>query len=106
MKKSVLLRNPVFMTQRIAQAISDRPTADYLNLCYRLFCLEIFGEICAEDMAANLEELNQSEGRVIGRYRAAEALQQDIYIIGYFSRINPCDIEQNNIVIMYVGEYS
>jgi hypothetical protein len=106
MKQSVLLRNPVFITERIASAMKSSPRiADYIGLCYRLFTLEHFGRICAEDEAANLAELEQSEGRVIGRYSALWGLKQDIFIIGYFSKINPYDIELNNTTILFVSEY-
>lgn len=95
------------MTRGIAHAIEqdEGKTRAYIMACLSRFWAGDFGEICKEDTAANLEELEAGEGRCLARYAAAEKLEEDIYIIAAFSVSMPESLDANNTMIMYCGEY-
>lgn len=57
-----------------------------------------------EDTQANLEELEEGEGRIVARYEKAHKLETDIYIITYFSESME-GLDYNNTTILYINEY-
>lgn len=100
-----LQKNFTGQTRAIAEASTDPETAAYLRDCLLLMFSGMYGEIPAEDTAANNEELAAGEGRILARYKRQGKLTEDIYIIAYFSASNPGNIDFNNTMILYCSEY-
>lgn len=100
-----LQRNFILHTRAIAEASKDPTTAAYLQDCLLMAFSGNYGEIPAEDAAANNEELEAGEGRILARYEKRGKLAEDIYIICYFSASNPGNIDLNNNMILYCSEY-
>ena len=96
--------NPIAATSEIAKAMQDPPAHAYILHCLDCFFTGNYGAMPAEDTEANNRELQAGTGRIIARYKAAEGLREDVYIIAYFS-----DTEQGNdynyTTVMYTGEY-
>ena len=74
------------------------------------YCLSRFyqgdwGDVPTEDKEANDNALTAGEGRIVARYPKSATLQNDVYLIAYFSESNPGDVNYNNITVMYVNEY-
>ena len=105
MKASDLQDNMVVQTAAVAEAAKDPATLGYLQTCLALFFSGMYGEISDEDVGYNEEELAAGEGRVVARYKAQDKLEEDIYIIAYFSQSNPGDLDYNNTTVLYVSEY-
>ena len=105
MKAADLMANITVQTAAVAEAAKDPATMEYLQMCLTLFFSGMYGEIGPEDTELNEEELRAGEGRILARYKAQEKLQDDIYIIAYFSQSNPGNMDYNNTTILYCGEY-
>lgn len=103
-----LKRNHLATTAGVNHALMTDKTGktySYIMECLGRFFSGDFGTVPAEDTAANLQELEAGEGRVLARYPARDNLAGDIYIQAYFSANDPGDIEQNNTLVMYCDEY-
>lgn len=105
MTAAELQRNYTGQTRAISEASKDPATMAYLRDCLLLMFSGMYGEMPADDIAANDEELAAGEGRIIARYKRQGKLTEDIYIIACFSASNPGDIDYNNNMIMYCSEY-
>ena len=95
----------LLQTRGIAADTQDQQTHAYIVSCLQAFYSGNYGTIPAEDTDANNAELAAGEGRIVARYKAAEGLQEDIYIIAAFSESMADSIDANNTMIMYVSEY-
>lgn len=96
----------VYQTRGIAEAVKSTPPAyRYVLQCLNRLYNGDYGEIPAEDTDANNSELAAGEGRIVARYKAAEGLQEDIYIIAAFSESMADSIDANHTMIMFVSEY-
>ena len=92
-------------TRSIAEACKDVHTLAYVSDCLNRFYQGDYGEICAEDTAANNEELAAGYGHVLARYKPFGALRDDIYIEAHFSaNVDISDVDYNNTMIMYCNE--
>lgn len=99
---------PVLQTRGInADASRDKSgqTHNYIVDCLMRLYAGDYGEIPEEDTAANNDELQAGEGRILARYKAAHDLTEDIYIIAAFSQSMPDIIDANHTMIMYCSEY-
>lgn len=97
---------PTFQTRALAEDAKDSPeTLAYLVNCLNRMYAGDYGEIDAEDTAANNTELADGEGRILARYKKAHALKDDIYINCYFSESNPDNLDFNNCMFLYCSEY-
>lgn len=106
MKLEQIRQREVYQTRGIAADIKDNPAAyRYVLQCLQRLYSGDYGTIPAEDTDANNSELAAGEGRIVARYKAAEGLQEDIYIIAAFSESMADSIDANNTMIMYVSEY-
>lgn len=105
MKASDLMKNPTVQTAAVAAATKDPATMAYIQMCLDMFFSGMYGQISPADGLANDEELKSGEGRVLARYEAREKLDQDIFIIAYFSESNQGDHDYNNTTVMYCSEY-
>lgn len=95
----------VYQTRSIAEACKDEHTHAYVVSCLRRFYSGDYGEICAEDTAANNSDLAEGCGHVLARYKPAGALTGDIYIETHFSSdVDISDVDYNNTMIMYCDE--
>lgn len=97
-------KNRLTVTRAVADAMKDLQTAAYifgcLNDCFR----GDYGEMPPEDAEANNRELKAGEGRIVARYEARGTMEQDIYIICYFSEQEP-GADCNFTEMIYVNEY-
>ena len=100
-----LQNNTIVATAKVAEAGKNPETHSYLITCLQLFFSGMYGGIPEEDVLTNEAALKSGEGRILARYEAAEQLENDIYIIAYFSESNPGNIDFNNTTILYVDEY-
>lgn len=100
----MLKNNPVRMTAAINAAMKDERTSKYIFSCLRAFLSGDYGAMPKEDAEANRRELERGTGRVIGRYDTFGELDDDIYIIGYFSG-EDVGIDYNYTTILYCNEY-
>ena len=102
-----LKKNYCGMTRGIAAAIEkdEGRTRAYVMKCLQRVFRGDFGELDAEYVQANLDELAAGEGRLLCRYKAAESLEEDIYIIAAFSKSMPDSLDANNTMILYRSEY-
>lgn len=106
MKLEQIRQREVYQTRGIAADIKDNPAAyRYVLQCLQRLYSGDYGTIPAEDTDANNSELAAGEGRIVARYKAAEGLQEDIYIIAAFSESMADSLDANNTMIMYVSEY-
>lgn len=106
MKLEQIRQREVYQTRGIAADIKDNPAAyRYVLQCLQRLYSGDYGTIPADDTDANNSELAAGEGRIVARYKAAEGLQEDIYIIAAFSESMADSIDANNTMIMYVSEY-
>ena len=106
MKLEQIRQREVYQTRGIAADIKDNPAAyRYVLQCLQRLYSGDYGTIPAEDTDANNSELEAGEGRIVARYKAAEGLQEDIYIIAAFSESMADSLDANNTMIMYVSEY-
>ena len=96
--------NPIMFSARIAEAMKDENTLDYVNECLRAFMGGSFGEIGEEDTEANLAEVEQGEGRCVAHYKKMHRLTGDFYIIADFSESMPGE-DSNHTSIFYCDEY-
>lgn len=96
----------VYQTRGIAEAVKDKPAAyRYVLQCLQRLYSGNNGAIPAEDTDANNSELAAGEGRIVARYKAAEGLQEDIYIIASFSESMADSLDANKTMIMFVSEH-
>lgn len=65
------------------------------------------GQTAEEDQAANLAELAAGFGRVVTLWKTPEALglSDDLFIITYFDKDHPGDIDYNNTTVMFCSDY-
>lgn len=100
-----ILKLPLTQTAAVAAAGKDIETKKYITICLADFYAGKYGEIPEEDTAANNADLEAGEGRIIARYKKAEKLENDIYIISDFYAADPDNIEANHTTILYCNEY-
>ena len=106
MKLEQIRQREVYQTRGIAADIKDNPAAyRYVLQCLQRLYNGDYGIVPAEDTDANNSELAAGEGRIVARYKAAEGLQEDIYIIAAFSESMADSLDANNTMIMFVSEY-
>lgn len=99
-----LKRIPLLQTRSIADAVEQEPeTHAYIVQCLNRFYTGDYGEIGQEDTDANNQDLQDGDGHILARYKAAHALKYDIYIEAHFSE-RMQGIDWNNIMILYVNE--
>lgn len=72
-------------TKAIAAACKDENTLAYVIQCLHRFYTGDYGEICAEDTAANNMEMLEGFGHILARYKGAGQLTGDIYIESHFA---------------------
>ena len=99
-----LKKLPTLQTRAIAEAAADPETGLYIVSCLNRFWGGDYGEICAEDTAANNADLEAGEGHILARYKQAGKLSGDIYIEAHFYEPMLNDIEYSQIMIMYPFE--
>lgn len=105
MKLEDLQALPLFQTSSIAAAAEDPETLEYIMECLGRFYSGDFGEVPADDTAANLADLEAGGGHVLARYNAAGELTDDIYINAVIDDTAPDVVDVNNIMVMYCNEY-
>lgn len=96
---------PVFQTRTIAEAAKDPDTLQYILKCLYDFYAGNYGEIPAEDVEANNNDLKDGEGHILARYKKAGKLDGDIYINAEIYAAEPDNLDGNNVMIMYCNEY-
>lgn len=96
---------PLFQTAAIAEAAKDPETQKYIVTCLQRLFSGDYGDIPTEDTEANNNDLDAGNGRILARYKAAEKLAGDIYIIAAFYAGEPDNLDANNIMILYCDEY-
>ena len=106
MKLSEMMRkNPLLVVGRVKTLIEkDSDAQIYIFSCVDRFYAGDYGEVPPEDTAANNAELEAGEGRIVARYKSAQGLEEDIYIIAYFSESN-AEEDYNYTSIFYVSDY-
>lgn len=77
----------------------------YIIECLVRFYGHDYGEIPPEDVEANEAELKTGEGRIVARYKAANGLTEDIFIIAYFSDSHAGEVDYNYTTVLYVSDY-
>lgn len=106
MKLEELKEIPIYQTRAIAESTRDsEETILYLSKCVNRLYSGDFGKMSQEDSEANMEELERGEGRIVARYEKTGALENDVYIIVYFSEAMRGNLDFNNGTILYVNEY-
>jgi len=94
----------LLQTKSIFEACKGSPdTYKYIMECITRFFKGDYGEIDEEDTAANNQDLQEGEGHILARYKAAYNLERDIYIEAHFSESVP-GVDANNTMIMYCNE--
>ena len=104
MTREDLQKLPVYQTSRIETACKDLATKLYVIACLKRFYSGDYGELDAEDVAANERELESGEGHVLGRYKTRHNLGGDIYIESYFSESLPWLMDSNYTTILHRNE--
>lgn len=104
MTLSNLYTMPLLQTRAIAAAAEDPETMRYILKCLHRFYSGDYGEICADDTAANNAELLSGYGHILARYKQAFKLSGDIYIEAHFDKDHLTDINYTQILIMYPEE--
>ena len=106
MKLSDMMRkNPLLVMGRLKTMVEkDSGAQIYIFSCVDRFYSGDYGEVPPEDTAANNAELEAGEGRIVARYKAAQGLEEDVYIIAYFSDSNR-EEDYNYTSIFYVSDY-
>ena len=99
-----MLKNPITATRSIAEAMKGQAAKDYINGCLDMFFAGNYGTITERDIDANREEMTHAEGRIVARYAAKDILNEDIYIISYFSLLHDAP-DFNYTTVMYCNEY-
>jgi len=79
-------------------------THDYIVDCLLRLYSGDYGAIPQEDTDANNRELADGCGRIVARYKKAEQLEEDIYIIAEFDDSTD-DINSNYLTVLYCSEY-
>ena len=105
MKLEDLQALPLFQTSSIAAPAEDPETLEYIMECLGRFYSGDFGEVPADDTAANLADLEAGGGHVLARYKAAGQLADDVYINAVIDDHAPDVVDANNIMVMYCNEY-
>ena len=105
MKFEELRALPLFQTSSIAAAAEDPETLEYIIECLGRFYSGDFGEVPADDTAANLADLEAGGGHVLARYKAAGQLADDVYINAVIDDHAPDVVDANNIMVMYCNEH-
>ena len=92
---------PTLQTRAIAHAAEDPETHNYIVDCLKRFLSGDYGEMCAEDVTANNDDLAAGEGHILARYKQAYNLTGDFYIEAHFYEPMLNDIEYSQTMIMY-----
>ena len=95
---------PCMQTRTIGAAAADPKTHNYIVDCLHRFYKGDYGEICADDTAANNADLAAGEGHILARYKQAEKLTGDIYIEAMIYEPEKGNIDYNYIMVMYPDE--
>lgn len=93
-----------FQTAAIGEADKDPDTHNYIVNCLMRLYSGDYGEIPPDDTDANNKELEAGQGRIVARYKKAEQLEEDIYIIAEFDDSTD-DINSNYLTVLYCSEY-
>ena len=72
--------------------------------CLQRFYSGDYGEVCADDTAANNADLAAGEGHILARYKQAHKLTGDFYIEAMIYEPMLNDINYNYIMVMYPDE--
>ena len=103
--------NP-YITRALNEDVKENPEAMryVMGLLYSYLEEGNQGDTSEEDKIANLEELEEGEGRIVTTWKRSEeaaalGIRENILIITYFSASNPGDIEYNNTTVMYISDY-
>ena len=103
-----LRRIPVFQARELAEDIRKEPAlAVYISACLGRMYAGDYGALCQDDIDSNNQELEGGEGRIVCRYPAAprSAMDDDIFIICYFSEENKGILDCEYCMIEYCHEY-
>lgn len=92
-------------TARVGAACEDVKTLHYVFDCLQRCFAGDYGEVPPEDAETNNKEVATGEGRILARYKARHKLEEDIYIICYFSASMPAVVDANYTMVMYRSEY-
>lgn len=96
---------PITMHRALYSLIKDDVnTSQYVGKCVELFFAGEWG-VDDEDIKANWREIKEGTGRVVARYKKAEKLEDDIYIIASFDRDNLEDSNASYVSIIYCSDY-
>ena len=95
----------VFQTRTISETAKDPDTLAYILRCLNEFYTGNYGEVPPEDTEANNNDLENGDGHILARYKAAGKLAEDIYINAEIYADEPDNLDANNIMIMYCSEY-
>lgn len=96
---------PISLTQSVNEVVEKDPeTSDYINNCIELFFKSEWG-VDYEDIRANWKEIKAGAGKILARYKKAEKLREDIYIVAVFDKDNMKDNNRSYITIFYCSEY-
>ena len=99
-----LKKIPCMQTRTIAAAAEDPQTHNYIVDCLQRFYSGDYGEVCADDTAANNADLAAGEGHILARYKQAHKLTGDFYIEAMIYEPMLNDINYNYIMVMYPDE--
>lgn len=105
--KSVLgkmLTNPISTTRGVYEAMKAPTARNYVQDCIEQFFAGNYGTMPPPDVEANRRTMAGPEGRIIGRYSAKGILEDDLYIIAYFSLLHD-EQDYNYTTVMYCNEY-
>lgn len=102
MKLNEIMKNNIFLVGPIRNA--SRKNQDYIMRCLDRFFTGDYGEIPPEDVTANNSDLEAGAGRIIARYKPAEGMAEDFYIMAYFDQDQP-GIDYNYTSIFYCSDY-
>lgn len=93
----------VLQTRAIAAACTDEKTLFYVIDCLNRFYSGDYGEICAQDVECNNQDLAAGAGHILARYKPMYELASSIYIECHFDEAIQ-GIDYNNTMIMYCNE--
>lgn len=97
-----IMNNNIFLVGPIQNA--GPVQREYIARCLDRFFTGDYGEIPPEDTAANNSELEAGAGRIIARYKPAEGMAEDFYIMAYFDQDRP-EIDCNYTSVFYCSDY-
>lgn len=95
---------PLLQTRTIAAAAQDPQTHNYLVDCLQRFFKGDYGDICADDTAANNADLAEGYGHILAAYPSKYKLESRFYIEAHFDKDHLSNIDYTQIMIMYPDE--